>query len=835
MAVHRFFEKKELRVKTELMKRFYFLHLVAWVAICLMSMYEVKAQPQECRLKGVIMEEESDEAIPYATVALSKGEKNIYAMAASENGTFDLRLRQGGKYKLKVVMIGYGDYETDVEIPAKGLSLPPIRLHQGVKMEDVVVAVKKPLVVTDAEKLTYSVEDDPQAAGSALEDIIRKVPQLSIDGEGNILLNGQSNYKVLQNGHASAALENNLKDIIQSIPAEQISRIEVITNPSMKYDAEGVGGIINFITSKKKNQFGYNGSLSTSVGVSKNPTRYSGNGSFSMQSGKFAMGINAYVYKGGRDKFSTSQQENFNSEDSRYQYKNNESNYIWKGGGVGFDMSYQPDTMNLLTMEAWYWMGKSTGNSMMEFIHENHLHQPQDKFIQKSDNNDKYQGGEISFNYEHQFNREGHALTISDNVEFSPMSSRQVFDYQKPTQQYVKRQLAEPKTVGNTFQIDYTNPLTKHHTIEAGLKHIFRRNIVPSDSWIQHQGAQEPQRDDYSYMRYYQHVLAVYLGYGLSFDKWSGRVGVRMERTWNRATAEDQDHPRYKFHNRQFNAVPYFSLTYNPKPGHSLSFSYTERLNRPSIYSLNSARVEISPYEYRQGNPNLEAAINHALNLKYSRYSAKWSLMLSAYTYLSNNTIDWFVKTDEQGIVTSSPSNDVRTRNYGYTVALSWRPSVKFSISLSSDGYYVDSDLNSQGIHNDRFTHRHNVNTDFALWKDARFVAGASYDSGTGSLIGYEESSYRYYFGLRQKFLKKRLELNIMASNPFTNTMTSSSHELTPTHIKSSEAWYYSRRFRFALTWRFGAKGVRVKQTAKTIVNDDIEKQNNAAEGQAGM
>lgn len=181
-------------------------------------------------------------------------------------------------------MVGYTPYKQAVEVPASGKALGKIAITQGVEVGDVVIEVQKPLVMADAEKTTYSVEDDPQASTSTLDEIIRKVPQLSLDGDGNVLLNGQSNYKILLNGRNSATMSNNFKDVIQSMPASQISRIEVITNPSTKYEAEGVGGIINLITQRKKQFHGYNGSVGASVTVLENPA-YNGNASLSIQPG----------------------------------------------------------------------------------------------------------------------------------------------------------------------------------------------------------------------------------------------------------------------------------------------------------------------------------------------------------------------------------------------------------------------------------------------------------------------------------------------------------------------------------------------------------------------
>ncbi len=127
-------------------------------------------------------------------------------------------------------MVGYNPAVSEVEVAGPATELGDVELKQGVEIADVVVSVQKPLVVNDAEKLTYSVEDDPQASTSTLDEIIRKVPQLSLDAEGNVLLNGQSNYKILMNGRPSASLNNNFKEAIKGIPASSIRKIEVITH-----------------------------------------------------------------------------------------------------------------------------------------------------------------------------------------------------------------------------------------------------------------------------------------------------------------------------------------------------------------------------------------------------------------------------------------------------------------------------------------------------------------------------------------------------------------------------------------------------------------------------
>ena len=221
-------------------------------AAMLLCLHPAAAQ-QPNTLTGTVTDSASGKAVGYATVSLQRDSVTVVnAVAANSDGRFSLKAPETGDYQLCITMVGYTPYKQAVEVPASGKALGKIAITQGVEVGDVVIEVQKPLVMADAEKTTYSVEDDPQASTSTLDEIIRKVPQLSLDGDGNVLLNGQSNYKILLNGRNSATMSNNFKDVIQSMPASQISRIEVITNPSTKYEAEGVGGIINLITQRKK-------------------------------------------------------------------------------------------------------------------------------------------------------------------------------------------------------------------------------------------------------------------------------------------------------------------------------------------------------------------------------------------------------------------------------------------------------------------------------------------------------------------------------------------------------------------------------------------------------
>lgn len=665
-------------------------------AVMLLCLHPAAAQ-QPNTLTGTVTDSASGKAVGYATVSLQRDSATVVnAVAADTDGRFSLKAPETGDYQLCITMVGYTPYKQAVEVPASGKALGKIAITQGVEVGDVVIEVQKPLVMADAEKTTYSVEDDPQASTSTLDEIIRKVPQLSLDGDGNVLLNGQSNYKILLNGRNSATMSNNFKDVIQSMPASQISRIEVITNPSTKYEAEGVGGIINLITQRKKQFHGYNGSVGASVTVLENPA-YNGNASLSIQAGKFAASIMGYAgyYDGGRTPSeSESWQENYDSE-NRYNRSYSENKGSSRYGNVGLDMSYQPDTLNLITLNGWLWLGRSRYKSLgMNAILDPEMN-PLLEYGSRSIQKWNYMGGSVSLNYEHTFGKEGHTLTISDEVEIDPDKGHTDRIY-NDGYNYRALQDADNRMTGNTVQVDYANPLSEHHKIEAGLKHIYRNSTSDTDNKQSDEYGTFPiEKIKFTGMDYRQHVLGIYAGYGFTYTKWSGRLGARMERTWNDADVEETAKGTYSFSNRQFNVVPYLSLTFIPKVSHNISLSYTQRLQRPGIYMLSPAEDDTDPTRLSYGNPGLEAAVYHTINLQYGHYAAKWSMTFALNTFLSNNNMSSYSFSDGDGITNTTYSNDVRSRSYGFNGSFSYRPSEKVNLSLSYNGRYSQNDFDA--------------------------------------------------------------------------------------------------------------------------------------------
>lgn len=788
-------------------------------------------------LEGRVVEASTDNPIGYATVALLRTDSTVVTAAAADAvGDFKLSTKEAGTYTLQISSVGYTTLNRSVEIVEERTKLGKVALEQGVDIKEVVVAVQKPLIVADDEKLAYSVEDDPDAATSQLVDIMRKVPQLSVDAEGNVLLNGQSDYKVLVNGRSSSMMSKNFKTVIESMPAGSVKKIEVITNPSTKYEAEGVGGIINIITNRKV-AGGYNGNVNLS---GSNHYFLNGNAYFAAQAGKFSISASAYVQ--GMKSRLTHRGEGFREVfDDPTMHLMTSSTGMKYGGrylGAYFNASYEIDTMNLITLEGGYHNGtnKSIADSKTEvFSIGNERVVAYDNIWESGY---KYNSYWASANYQHRFNREEHTLTLSYEMDLSPDKEDQLYDvlntFNYPTS--ARRNLGDNGSFDNTVQIDYFNPINKMHSIEAGSKYIYRRYTNESQTLLRDEATGEfAIAPDYprSDMNYTQNILALYAGYHVKGKKLSGRVGARMEQAWSDVVVRTEKED-IAYDPSLFNVIPYASANYRPNDANTLSLSYTQRLSRPSLWNMNPYRNE-SPMSVSYGNPDLDATIAHSVALSWRRFSSSWNVSLGTTGSFTNNAVSRYTFV-EDGVTHSTYGNIAKRQVYGLNGTIGYRSGVKFNVQLSGQGGYNVIKAPTLKLSNDGFTYNVSLYASAALWKDATiYCNGYAYRFGVDLENSYKQTYFSYGLGLRQQLFKKKLTLSFTASNPFTSKMKLTSVTETNSYRSENTSWQTPRQFSFSIGYRFGKTQVNVKSTNRSIQNDDMDTSSRGANTGAGQ
>ena len=797
-------------------------------------------QTDRYQLEGRAVEASTNKGIGYATIALLKADSSIVAaVAADATGAFTIAAKEQGRYMLQISSVGYTTHNREVELVEGKTKLGKVVLEQGIDISEVVVAVQKPLIVADDEKIAYSVEDDPDAATSQVVDIMRKVPQLSVDAEGNVLLNGQSDYKVLVNGRSSSMMSKNFKSVIESMPAGSVKKIEVITNPSTKYEAEGVGGIINIITNRKV-AGGYNGNVNIS-----GSTQYflNGNAYIAAQAGKFSISASAYMQgiKSRLDHRGDGFREVFDDPTMHLMTSSTGMRYNGRYLGAYFNASYEIDTMNLITLEGGYHNGKNRSNASSKteiFSIDNDRVMAYDNYLNSHYNYNSYWA---AANYQRTFNRQDHTLTVSYEMDLSPDKEERLYDvlntFNYPTSS--RRNLGDNGSFDNTVQIDYFNPINKVHSIEAGTKYIYRRYTNESQTLLRDEATGEfAIAHDYprSDMNYTQNILALYAGYHVKGKKLSGRVGARLEQAWSDvAVVTEKD--KITYDPSLFNVIPYASANYRPNDANTLSLSYTQRLSRPNLWHMNPYRNE-SPLNVSYGNPDLDATLAHSVALSWRRFSSSWNISLGTTGSFSNNALSSYSFV-EDGVTHSTYGNIAKRQIYGLNGTIGYRSGVKFNVQLSGQGGYNVIKAPALNLENDGFTYNVSLYASAALWKDATiYCNGYAYRFGVDLENSFKQTYFSYGLGLRQQLFKKKLTLSFTASNPFNANSKLTQVVQTNTYRSENTSWQTMRQFSFSIGYRFGKSQVNVKSTNRSIQNDDMEsgsRGGNSGGGQQGM
>ncbi len=777
----------------------------------------MQAAGAQLRITGRCVDAAGEKAVGYVTVSAMRDSTCTAANCADGSGRFSLTVDEAGAYRMTFSMLGYRTVVRQMTIE-KDTDMGDIVMEEGEQLESVEIVVQKPLVTHTAEKLTYEVENDPQAATATFEEILRKVPQLSIDANGNVLINGESNYKILVNGHSQGSMSRNFSEIIKSMPASSIKRIEVITNPGIKYDAEGTAGILNIITASRRVD-GFDGSLSDRFSFYPNISNNI-NGRVAVQSGKFALEVNAYsgYYFPADNGERQMQTENLVSDANRYQYATTESRQLRQiHYGASVSASYQIDENDLLTFDGGIYASPKMINRDM---HHNTIsdagHKPVQEYAYVNEAEYKYLGGPMTLAYEHRFDEEGyHTLSFADNLDIDPDWWSQNSAYTGGLN-YMQAEKEDMRTITNTFQADYSVMLGDAHTVDVGAKHIYRHSSIDNSTTI------DGTLVEGGNMRYYQHIAALYGGYSYEGDTWSANGGIRIEGTYNSADVTPLQDDRYSFDNSFWNVVPYLSASWQPAAGHNLSLTYTQRLGRPSIEML-SPYENISATTIISGNPDLRSQVSHTITLKYSYSHNKWNMSVYPMAYISNNGISNFTRMLDNGIIYDTRTNDMHSRGYSLAAALMFRPSDKFTLSFSARVTYGRYKLLSQGIDTEGVGFHESLNIDIKLWKGAILNIYEIVSLPSAYLAKtYDKWTWYYGLGINQKLLDDRLTLSLSASNPFRKYITNSTTIQTPTYITWHEYRYPGgNRISFGISWRFGKRRAEVKSISKSIDNDD--------------
>ena len=695
----------------------------------------------------------------------------------------------------------------------------PADTLKGQTLDEVVVAQRRKLIKNDIDKLTYDVQHDKTAQTKTTLEILKKIPLVTVDGQENIRVQGSTSFKVYKNGHPDPSLSGqNLKDILKAIPASAIKRIEVITDPGAKYDAEGTTAILNIVMMSSSKLQGVSGNVNSKID-SYGSVRL---GTYlTTKVGKLTTTVN-YNYANQNKK----QTENYREEAYNYvktgeqkrEYGTNSTAATIHFGNIS--ASYEIDSLNLMTASANFFGYKADANTQ----NTNERWDKNSLLIYKFDNNmttpgysDLNLGGR--FDYQHKTHLDGEVLTLSYMLAATrPQTTfRQTYSNMVnfPVSYTSYDQNTRERFTEHTFQIDYVRPFGKHHKIESGTKYILRNNN--STSLMDYQGTTP---DMESKFKHNAQVAAAYLSYIFTAGKWAARAGLRYEFTRMKASYPDGSNADY--HANLNDWVPSASLQYKISDGQTLKFSYNTSINRPGIGYLNPAIIS-TPTAVSFGNANLGSSRNQKLQLEYMLVTSKLTLQLSPYYSFTNNGIAYIIYEQNRKDV-STFQNILKSKIFGISSYTAWTPFTGTSFTLNASMRYARITLPTPYIKNSGCGGGIYFDWEQKIpWKLTLTTSlGGEYGNRVYNPYAIEGHWFYYNFTLTRRFLKDKLTVSLSAESPFVKERSTTYRIVQGDYTGYERAVMKPQCFKIGLSWKFGKLRASVKKAARSIENDDL-------------
>lgn len=800
-------------------------------------------------IKGTVADSVSRQGEPYATISVAKKEnpkKAVKMALTKQDGTFKETIKGKGDFILTVTSMGRKSIVKDFSIKRNGETFDFDTLlitDNANELKDVEIVAQKPLVKSDIDKIEYNIEEDPDSKSSTIIEMLRKVPLVTVDGEDNIKVNGSGSFKIYVNGKPNNMMTKNPTEVLKSMPANSIKRIEVITNPGPKYDAEGVGGILNIITMGKGME-GY----TVTLGATARNTGGGGNMFGTVQKGKFTLSARYnYNHNAFKPNYSNSNRTTTGGDlaSSSDVISNSRSKYRSNFNSGSIEASYEIDTLRLVSASFSMWGGNNSNHSSSSLAATSPLDGSSlYKYTTAGRGNGSWWSIEGGIDYQRLFHVKNRMLTFSYRIETSPDNNDSYTDYNdkeattdwaevtdRLENLYIKE---DENSTEQTFQIDYTTPIGKMHTIETGAKYIIRENKSENDRYTMASNS-----DSYSFdsdnSTHYKHrndIIAAYAGYGLKWKKLSGRLGLRYEHTIQDVKYLLGEGDNF---NKDFDdLVPSASIGYKLSDATNLRLGYKMRISRPSIWYLNPYLDDTNPTSISQGNSNLESEKNHSVDMRFNCFTSKFSLSLTLQGAFTNNSIEsvseYINDTQIAGlqnptgksVLYTTYKNIGKTRSAHLSGYINWNMTSSTRIYANIQGSYVYLS-DGMSLRNDGWYMFAYGGIQQTLPKEWRLSFNYYTNTPYISLQGKGMSFTDYSVSVNKSFLKKRLNISANINNFFNRHYKGTSTTTSTNFIQKRSYNNYIMRCSISVSYRFGELKASVKKAERTISNDDVK------------
>jgi len=821
------------------MKRIYFLFFL------IISFITVNAQTNG-RISGKIVDANTKQPVEYVTASLFKtGETSPFNGSVSDSkGNFTINNIANGEYSIRVDFMGYVSASVDhiiINSSTHAVTLNTISLTTTqTQLKSVNIIGKTPMVENKIDKLVYNAANDLTSQGGAALDVLKKVPLVTVDIDGNVELQGNANIRFLINGKPSSIFGASLADALQSIPASQIKSIEVVTSPGAKYDANGTGGIINIILKDSKVQ-GVNGTINLSAGTRLNTA------SVNLNARKGSFGVNAF--------FSGNEQLNTTTINTNNRYTTNTSdanitdNYVntiahlYQKGNSDFKRSGYQSGLSI----NWNITKKDELTGSVGFNHfgnHNNGLTNQDQTVNEissvnlisdllslRNSNSRFNANAIdySLDYKKTFRKEGQELDILYTTSRSKNNSYsfQQQDYQTGNYPSSGAMSTNPgKDRETDISVDYVQPIAKKFSLETGAKGVFENinNNVITDT-LSASGFIPNANQTYGF-NYQRNVYAYYLSAQFSlFDFFDVKAGLRDE-----YTKTTSDFPGA--HIPAFNIVaPSGILSHKIDQTQSFKLSYSYRIERPDYGDLNPFYNISDPHNISTGNPNLRPEKGHNYELGYNKsYNSGVNFYAGVfYRYNTDDIQSYTTQFDTLNVGGTKYTNVFLNQRYNVgtetTEGLSLFGSIPVTgkFNLRANTMFADRVTTNPGNPKvSGFTYRLNLNTTYQFDQNLVAEAFGNYNSSQRTIQGTRPAFFSYNIAIRKLFFNKNASVGFTTADPFNKYVNQKSFTSGINFTQNSLRQVPFRTFGISLSYKFGKLEFK-KEKEKDDNNDGLQ------------
>ncbi|MCE6988655.1 outer membrane beta-barrel family protein [Dyadobacter sp. CY323] len=773
---------------------------------------------KQFKVKGILTDSATAKPVEFATVALLQNGKILHGTTTDTNGAFEFEKVTHGRYAIQASLIGYATRNTGkFDVKSKDVDLGNIPLAAFVQnLNEVTVSEQKALFEERSDRMVYNAEKDISIRGGDATDVLKKIPSVAVDIEGNVQLRGSGNIKVLINGKPSSVVARSVSDALKQIPADIIKQVEVITSPSAKYDAEGTAGIINIIT-KKNSLKGTNGSVSPNFGQWNNWP----NASINHRDKGISLSANG-GFSNWRNKRMMSQIRSFSEADTLS--LQDQEQWV-KGNGKNFygtvNADWDVDSLNRIGAGVNYYNGRNTNGFDITF-EETRQGIVSEYFRRDMSRTYDWSGATFNLDYTRLFKKPKKELNLLMMYSFEGEDSDYWANVHNRREQIFYRE--KSYNINNnkeaTFQLDFTNPLDSISTLEMGAKSILRQ--ILSDYRIA--SAQDGSTnfvdmpDLANVFDYNQQVAAAYVVYSRTPKKnWGINLGARYEHTFIRANFLNGTRP---FSNDYGNFIPSLSLSRSLPKNQQIRLSYSQRIQRPQFYYLNPYVNQSDSKNQYGGNPYLSPELTHSAEANYSISIGQTSINASFFLRKTKNAIESISSVDSSGVLKQIFQNVAENSAYGVNLSANAKIIKQWTVNGSLNLFYNVLESAELKTRNADWMYRINLNSTVDFGKGYKAQLFGFYNSPRVNLQGRYGGFGFYNIVFQKEVLKKKGTIGVGYDNPFNRTISWRNDFVGPNFVQVQDVAMYRRGWRINLKYEFGKMNGAPRQK-KRISNDD--------------